>query len=113
MSTFLLLILAALLGTSSARIHSLSISEDDRAIFPIESFGFASGGRAQISVHNFQVRHPRTRSPGVRVAEGRCLCTSLRAQLQGGDSAGGEAPVLGFLLRKVRAFRSRPPVLAG
>lgn len=39
-----------------ARIHSLDITRDDRALFQIETFGFKAGGRVQMTVKNIEVR---------------------------------------------------------
>jgi hypothetical protein len=54
----LLVVLCCLIYSSFALIHDLKLKNDDRNIFKIETFGFASGGRMEISVTDVHVKQP-------------------------------------------------------
>ena len=54
-----LLAAAALLAAPAlvqARIHSLSIKDDSRFAFSIESFGFVDGGSVDLDIHDVSVK---------------------------------------------------------
>ena len=53
------LLALALPALAAGRIHSLSIQDDPRAVFSIESFGFADGGSVDLDVHDVSV-YPET-----------------------------------------------------
>ena len=50
---FFLLVLMLLLA--HGLVHDLSITEDDRSLFKIETFGFFAGGTMNIKVSDFHV----------------------------------------------------------
>ena len=48
--------LLSLAPAALARIHSLNIEDDPRAVFSIESFGFMDGGSVDLDIHDVSVK---------------------------------------------------------
>jgi hypothetical protein len=57
-----MLLFLALLASCEALIHTLQITNDKRAGFFIENFGFEVGGHLLIQLSNVKVRCSRARS---------------------------------------------------
>lgn len=51
----LLCVVASLAPTANGLIHKLSIKNDRRSAFRIETFGFFTGGTMEMSIDNFEV----------------------------------------------------------
>ena len=73
------LIVSILQGTN-AMLHNLSIRNDDRALFKIETFCFEEGGFMNITIQDFEVRHE---GKGKEVRAGFIMMkTASESQLQ-------------------------------
>jgi len=54
--TLLTVLLLTLVISGNALIHNLNIKGDNRNIFKIETFGFLSGGKITMDIHDFDIR---------------------------------------------------------
>jgi hypothetical protein len=91
------LLAAAALPAAWASIHHLRLDHDGRALFSIETFGFAEGGKLTLDVRRFKVRGGGAPGSEAHSPPFATLQWALPAQL----NAKSTAPYIGFVMYKV------------
>jgi len=79
---------------SSALVHHLVITADDRDIFKIETFGFVGGGMMNITVSDFAIL------PNKVAQQSSSTTGTTAAAAATKDDKGKETPRIGFIMRK-------------